>query len=293
MSGLKEIRSRIGSVKTTRKVTSAMKMVSAAKLKKAQDAVINFRPYSLKFRDIFDLALTVASGIPESALTKPQEPESVLVVLISSNRGLCGGFNANIISTALELAATKYRSQLMAGKVDFLAIGKQGEKGLKNHHIQVTGHHNDLLESLTFEKATIICSRIMEDFTMGVYNRIEIVHNEFINAAQYTQVSEVFLPLQVPQKEPADIKGDTIFEPSPGEVIEDLIPLWIKIFFYKCLLVSIAAEHGARMTAMHQATDNATELLADLTLEYNKARQTAITNEILEITGGAEALRKA
>ncbi len=291
MSGLKEIRTRIASVKTTRQVTSAMKMVSASKLKKAQDAVINFRPYALKFHEIFDSALLGAENFTGSAFTREQELQSVLIVLISSNRGLCGGFNASITSTAMELVSSKYKSQLKAGKVDFLAIGKQGERILRNHHMNVTGNHNDLLEALTFEKASAVCSGMMENFTNGKYNRIEIIHNEFINAAQYAHLNEVFLPLHVPESSSKETKGDMIFEPSQKEVTEELIPFWLRIFFYKCLLVSLAAEHGARMTAMHQATENATDLLADLSLVYNKARQTAITNEILEITEGAEALR--
>lgn len=292
MAGLKEIRTRIGSIKTTRQVTSAMKMVSAAKLKKAQDAVINFRPYALRFHEIFDSARSGAGAFTGSEFSLQKEQGSVLVVLVTSNRGLCGGFNAGITASAIELVHSKYKKELKEGKVGFLAIGKQGERILRNHHLKIEGNQNDLLEALTFDKASAVCSGIIEDFSRGVYNRIEIVHNEFINAAQYTQVNEVFLPLQNRETSPDDSKGDTIFEPSRTEVIEGLIPMWLRILFYKSLLVSLAAEHGARMTAMHQATDNATDLLSELTLEYNKARQTAITNEILEITAGAEALRR-
>jgi F-type H+-transporting ATPase subunit gamma len=290
MSGLKELRSRIGSIKTTRQVTSAMKMVSAAKLKKAQDTVIHFRPYAKSFDKILFSVLSGADNLDDLKYTSSKTPENVLMVLISSNRGLCGGFNSSVTNFALNAIRTDLKKQFQNKKVSFLTIGKQGERLLKNHKINVSGQKNDVFGNLTYENASEIASGLISDFTSGVYDRIELVYNEFINAAQYEQRREVFLPLQITSAD--RLPGDAIFEPSKTEILEDMIPWALKILFYKVLIFSFAAEHGARMTAMHQATDNATELLGELSLQYNKARQAAITGEILEITGGAEALRK-
>jgi F-type H+-transporting ATPase subunit gamma len=290
MSGLKELRIRIGSIKTTRQVTSAMKMVSAAKLKKAQDTVIHFRPYVQNFEKILDTVISNFENPGELVYTSPRIPEKVLVVLVSSNRGLCGGFNSNVTNAAFNLVTTEYKKQLYNKKVYFLAIGKQGERLLKNHKMNVAGNKNELFDNLTFENTSAVADEIINDYCNGVYSRIELVYNKFINAAQYEQRREVFLPVQFRKK--SSITGDIIFEPSKDEIIEEMIPLALKTLFYKVLIFSFAAEHGARMTAMHQATDNATELLGELSLQYNKARQAAITNEILEITSGAEAQRK-
>lgn len=291
MSGLKEIRTRIGSVKTTRQVTSAMKMVSAAKLKKAQDAVIGFRPYARKMEQILASVTVRMEKAAENPFTQAREPEKILVVLISSNRGLCGGFNANVTNAAIGLVYSKYGRQLKKREVHFLAIGKQGERMLKGHKMAVTGQHNDLLDKLSFEAASDIAASLMDAFQKGKYDRIDLVYNEFINAAQHIQVEEQFLPLPLPELSNRERPGDPLFEPSIEEIFNGMLPMTLKTKFYKALLVSYAAEHGARMTAMHQATDNATSLLGELTLQYNKERQAAITKEILEITGGAEALR--
>jgi F-type H+-transporting ATPase subunit gamma len=290
MSGLKELRTRIQTIKTTRQVTSAMKMVSAAKLKKAQDAVIHFRPYVKNFDKIIDTVISNTENLEELIFTAPQTPEKVLVILISSNRGLCGGFNSNVTNAALNLVTSEYQKQAYNKKLSFLAIGKQGERLLKNRKMNVIGNRNELFNVLTFENTSRVADEIIHDFCNGVYNRIELVYNEFINAAQYEQRREVFLPVQY-RKKPG-VRGDVIFEPSKDEILEDLIPQALKTLFYKVLIFSFAAEHGARMTAMHQATDNATELLGELSLQYNKARQASITSEILEITSGAEAQRK-
>jgi F-type H+-transporting ATPase subunit gamma len=290
MSGLKELRSRIGSIKTTRQVTSAMKMVSAAKLKKAQDTFIHFRPYAKSFDKILFSVLAGMDNLEDIKYISSKAPENILVVLISSNRGLCGGFNSSVTNFALNAVRSDFNKQFKNKKVSFLAVGKQGERLLKNHKILVSGQKNDVFGNLTYENAAEIASGLIHDFTGGVYDRIDLVYNEFINAAQYVQRREIFLPLQISPDH--RISGDTIFEPSKTEILEDMIPWGLKILFYKALIFSFAAEHGARMTAMHQATDNATELLGELSLQYNKARQAAITGEILEITGGAEALRK-
>ena len=289
MSGLKELRSRIGSIKTTRQVTSAMKMVSAAKLKKAQDTVIHFRPYAKSFDKILFSVLAGMDNLEDLKYVSSKTPENVLVVLISSNRGLCGGFNSNVTNFALNSIRSDFNKQLKNKKVSFLAVGKQGERLLKNHKIYVSGQKNDVFSNLIYEDAAEIASGLIHDFTGGVYDRIELVYNEFINAAQYVQRREVFLPLQVSSADRTS--GDTIFEPSKTEILEDMIPWALKILFYKALIFSFAAEHGARMTAMHKATDNADSLLKELKLSYNKARQASITKEILEIVGGAEALK--
>lgn len=291
MAGLKEIRTRIASVKTTRQVTSAMKLVSAAKLKKAQDAVNNFRPYSKNFNNILLSLISNIGDLSEESYFSQRDPVKVLIILISSNRGLCGGFNANITNMALEMAFNKYSNQLNNNRVHFLTIGKQGDKLLRNRKIPVVENRNDLLEKLTFENASRLINDIIGDFINQQYDRIELVYNDFVNVTLPVQKQELLLPVQANAGNTGS-SGMMLLEPSQEELLSVMIPMWLRIQFFKSLLVSSAAEHGARMTAMHQATDNATELLGALTLQYNKARQAAITNEILEITGGSEALTK-
>jgi F-type H+-transporting ATPase subunit gamma len=291
MANLKEIRTRITSVKTTRQVTSAMKMVSAAKLKKAQDAILQIRPYAEKLSELLSFLSTVLENNEDSAYTVQRNPEKVLIVLVSSNRGLCGGFNSYISKNAISLAKTKYSKQLKAGKLDFVVIGKQAGKILRSYQIQVKEEKNQLFDDLTFENALVVARKVMADFVDGKYDRVELVYNKFINAAIQEQVSEQFLPV-LPA--PVDLNNPNnvnyIFEPSLANIVEELIPRSLSIQFFKALLNSHAAEHGARMTAMHKATDNATDLINELTLTFNKARQAAITNAILEVTNGAEAL---
>ncbi len=292
MAGLKEIRTRIASVKTTRQVTSAMKMVSAAKLKKAQDAILQIRPYADKLHQILMTLSASLENAEDSVYTQQRDPEKVLIVLISSNRGLCGGFNTNITKKAVELVESKYNKQMKLGKVDFVCVGKQGMRQSKHRGMNVTGNHNELFDSITFESVSSISTQIMQAFVEKKYDRVELVYNQFKNAAVQIQTTEQFLPVEMTQKEGG--KGSNynfIYEPSQEEIIRELIPRSLKIQFYKAILDSHAAEHGARMTAMHQATDNATDLLKELTLQYNKARQSTITGEILEIVSGAEALK--
>lgn len=290
MASLKEIRTRITSVKTTRQVTSAMKMVSAAKLKKAQDAILQIRPYADKLHHILQTISASLDDSVESVYTEQRDPEKVLIVLISSNRGLCGAFNSSISKTAVELAQTKYYRQLQAGKLQFLVVGKQGEKYLKSRRMPIVGQANQIFDSLTFEQTSVLAQNLMNDFASKRYDRIEIVYNEFKNAAVQICSAEQFLPVEEQKSEKKNVNLNFIYEPGMEEIVNDLIPRSLKIQFYKALLDSNAAEHGARMTAMHKATDNATELIKDLTLTFNKARQAAITNEILEVTNGAEAL---
>lgn len=289
MAGLKEIRTRIASVKTTRQVTSAMKMVSAAKLKKAQDAILQIRPYADKLHQILTSISASLDNVEDSVYTQAREPENILIILVTSNRGLCGGFNTNITKKAVELVHAKYTRQLKLGKVDFMSIGKQGARQLKYQNLKVATEENELFDALTFENASAIATKAMQAFENGDYDRIELVYNQFKNAAVQIQTTEQFLPIEMEEEE-NNTNFDFIYEPSKENIIQELIPRSLKIQFYKALLDSHAAEHGARMTAMHQATDNATELIGSLTLEYNKARQSSITGEILEIVSGAEAL---
>lgn len=291
MANLKEIRTRITSVKTTRQVTSAMKMVSAAKLKKAQDAILQIRPYADQLSQLLSFLSSVLENNEDSVYTIQRNPEKVLIVLISSNRGLCGGFNSYISKSGISLAKTKYSKQLKLGHLDFMVIGKQAGKVLHTYSLQASSENNHLFDNLTFDNVLSVSQSVMNDFINGKYDRVELVYNKFINAAIQEQVSEQFLPV-LPAA--VDLNSQTnvnyIFEPSLENLVEELIPRSLTIQFYKALLNSHAAEHGARMTAMHKATDNATDLINELTLTFNKARQAAITNAILEVTNGSEAL---
>ena len=282
MANLKEIRNRISSVSSTMQITSAMKMVSAAKLKKAQDAITAMRPYSDKLTQMLvDLSTSVDF---ENIYLKPRKVNNKLVVCITSNRGLCGAFNSNVIKRCSEIAASS------SEKVSFFCIGKKGSDILsKNFNVIET--NNDIFDELSFENISLIGDLLMNKFLSKEFDKIEIVYNKFKNAATQIVTSEQYLPIENNNSED-DQKdsSDYIFEPSQIEIISELIPKSLKTQLYKSVRDSYASEHGARMTAMHKATDNATELRDQLKLTYNKARQAAITNEILEIVGGAEAL---
>jgi len=284
MANLKEIRNRIASVSSTMQITSAMKMVSAAKLKKAQDAITAMRPYSDKLSELLQGLSSSMEAESGNQYSEVREINKVLVVVVTSNRGLCGAFNTNVIKQSSALIGGKY-----AGKeVDIMAIGKKGDDVL-GKKFNVIANHSDIYDDLTFDNVAAIAEDLMKLFTDGTYDKIEIVYNKFKNAATQIVMTEQFLPI-VPMEGDADLNGDYIFEPSKVEIIEQLIPKSLKTQLYKGIRDSFASEHGARMTAMHKATDNATELRDQLKLTYNKARQAAITNEILEIVGGAEAL---
>ena len=282
MANLKEIRNRISSVSSTMQITSAMKMVSAAKLKKAQDAITAMRPYSDKLTQMLvDLSTSVDF---ENIYLKPRKVNNKLLVCITSNRGLCGAFNSNVIKHCSEIAASS------SEKVSFFCIGKKGSDILsKNFNVIET--NNDIFDELSFENISVIGDLLMNKFLSKDFDKIEIVYNKFKNAATQIVTSEQFLPIENNKSED-DHKdsSDYIFEPSQIEIISELIPKSLKTQLYKSIRDSYASEHGARMTAMHKATDNATDLRDQLKLTYNKARQAAITNEILEIVGGAEAL---
>ena len=284
MANLKEIRNRIASVSSTMQITSAMKMVSAAKLKKAQDAITAMRPYADKLTELLQGLSASLEGDSGSQFSDNREVNKVLVVAITSNRGLCGAFNTNIIKQSTVLATETY-----AGKqVDFVAVGKKANDIL-GKRFTVIANHSSVFDDLTFDNVADIAEELMTLFVDGAYDKIELVYNKFKNAATQVVTTEQFLPI-VPMEVEESAAADYIFEPSKEKIVEELIPKSLKTQLYKGIRDSFASEHGARMTAMHKATDNATELRNQLKLTYNKARQAAITNEILEIVGGAEAL---
>jgi len=284
MANLKEIRNRISSVSSTMQITSAMKMVSAAKLKKAQDAITAMRPYADKLTELLQSLSATLDADSGSKFAEQREVNKVLLVAISSNRGLCGAFNSNIIKQTSSLIKETY-----AGKdVSVLAIGKKTNDFFEKTG-QVIANKSDVYDKLTFDNVASIAEMIMEKFNEGEFDKVVLIYNQFKNAATQIVQSEQFLPI-VPMAGETTSNADYIFEPSKAEIVEQLIPKSLKTQLYKAVRDSFASEHGARMTAMHKATDNATELRDQLKLTYNKARQAAITNEILEIVGGAEAL---
>ena len=284
MANLKEIRNRIASVSSTMQITSAMKMVSAAKLKKAQDAITAMRPYADKLTELLQnlsASLDIDSG---SKYSDNRDVKKVLIVAVNSNRGLCGAFNTNIIKQSNALANETYSGK----QVDFMVIGKKANDILRKKG-NVVSNHSNVYDDLTFDNVALIAEELMALFANGTYDRIDIVYNKFKNAATQIVMTEQFLPI-LAAAEDENVNADYIFEPSMEEIVEQLIPKSLKTQLYKGIRDSFASEHGARMTAMHKATDNATELRDQLKLSYNKARQASITNEILEIVGGAEAL---
>ncbi len=284
MPNLKEIRNRITSIGSTMQITSAMKMVSAAKLKKAQDAITAMRPYSSKLTELLQSLSATLDSDAGGAYSTQRDVNKVLLVTITSNRGLCGGFNSSVIKETVKTIKNTYNGV----SVDILSIGKKGHDILSKEY-SILENRNDLFDDLTFENVAVVADQLMNLYVDGAYDKIEIIYNRFKNAATQIVQVEQFLPIQ-PAEGDVDANMDYIFEPSKESIVLDLIPKSLKTQLYKSIRDSFAAEHGARMTAMHKATDNAKELRDDLLLTYNKARQAAITNEILEIVGGAEAL---
>lgn len=293
MANLKAIRIRISSVKSTKQITSAMKMVSAAKLRKAQDKIVRLRPYANKLHDILvGLSQSLADSEVNNIYGRVSSPEKILIVVVTSNRGLCGAFNSNVIKETKKVISEKYYDQFKKGNLWLLTIGKKGYDYFRKQKIQMIQEHNDLLLDLNFENVSVVAGNIMKGFAAGEFDRVEIIYNQFKNAAVQYLTEESFLPVvSVPTGEIKSVPIDYIYEPTKEEIVEELIPKSLKIQFYKAVLDSFVAEHGARMTAMHKASDNATGMLRDLTLLYNKARQAAITNQILEVVSGAEALQ--
>ena len=294
MANLKEIRTRISSVQSTRQITNAMKMVSASKLKRAQDAIVQIRPYANKLQEILANVSDSLVGDEDNLYSQVREIEKVLFVVITSNKGLCGAFNSNITKAALTLANEEYANQVRSGNLHFLSIGRYGGDFLTKRNYTVIDKKPELFSDVSFENVKPLGEELITKYISGEYDKILVLYNQFKNAAVQIITSEQFLPIELPDEIETEEKHsylDYIFEPTKHYIVTELIPRSLKIQLYKALLDSHAAEHGARMTAMHQATDNATELLKDLRLHYNKARQASITNEILEIVSGAEALR--
>ena len=294
MANLKEIRERKASVASTMQITNAMKMVSAAKLKKAQDAIVRFRPYANKLKEILASVGDSIKDDEDNQYSMQRDKERILLVLITSNRGLCGAFNSNAMKATIQRALSQYGNQMMANQVDFIAIGKKGNEFLRKKGYNVIFDGSEIFDNLTFDRVATVANMIMGLFTDQVYDQVDLVYNGFKNAATQILTEEQFLPIQVDEltEETGSTSNvDYIFEPSKEYIVQELIPRSLKLQFYKAILDSHAAEHGARMTAMHMATDNATELLKELSLQFNKARQASITKEILEIVSGAEALK--
>ena len=291
MPSLKEVRNRITSVGSTMQITSAMKMVSAAKLRRAQDAITQLRPYAEKLREILGNLSANVDASEGGVYAEQREPKKVLIVAITSNRGLAGAFNSNVLKLVRNLVGSTYAAQAEAGNVSYIAIGKKASDALSKTKAGLLSSHNEVFDGTSFEKVAAVAERIMDGFAAGEFDRVVLVYNRFKNAAVQLPTEEQFLPVLPPEQHEGKANAiDYIFEPNKQDIVQALIPKSLKTQLYKAVLDSIAAEHGARMTAMNKATDNAKELLKELKLSYNKARQASITNEILEIVGGAEAL---
>lgn len=298
MSSQKEIRQRIVSVSSTKQITSAMKMVAASKLRKAQDRIIRLRPYANNMQHILSNVTESLEGSIQNPFTMERNPDKVLIVSITSQRGLCGALNTNVVRKAIEVARSSYPEAMQNNNVHFMALGKKGVDMLKKRGFFLIGAPVELTDTPDFEQTLPLSGHLMNLFTSGEYSRIEIIYNQFRNAAVHRVTVERFLPLSVSVSEDPKTKKpvtgkrmDYIFEPDSEHILQELIPQTLKIQIYKALTDASASEHGGRMTAMTQATDNATQMISDLTLQYNKARQAAITSEISEIVSGAAALR--
>lgn len=290
MANLKEIRTRISSVKSTRQITNAMKMVAAAKLRKAQNAITQLRPYANKLNEILGRLGDVKGGNAENIYAEERAEENILLVAISSNRGLCGPFNSNVVKKIIELTEKQYAEQYKRGNVSIYTIGSKSGQILHAKGITIDAHFDTVYDDLNFNNVAELAETFMKYFTDKKFDKIELIYNRFKNAAVQILTQEQFLPVKHEEKYSKD-NNDYIFEPSQQYIFDTLIPDSLKTQLFAAVRDSYAAEQGARMTAMHQATDNAGEMIRSLTLSYNKARQAAITKEILEITAGAEALK--
>lgn len=292
MASLKEVRDRIVSVNSTQQITKAMKMVAAAKLRRAQDNIIQMRPYAKKLGEMLATVAAGAENAGESPYNQVRPAEKVLIVVVTSDRGLCGAFNSNVVKAAVARVEEKYTKQALQKKVEVLAIGKKGGEGMQRRGFNTNTRYADIFSKLSFVNVKQAAEYIMEAFAAGQYDVVELVYNEFKNVATQIVRTEQFLPIQPAGGNEAAGATSTnyLFEPSEDEILNELIPKSLKIQLYRAVLESNASEHGARMTAMDKATENAQELLKELRLVYNRTRQAAITKEILEIVGGAEAL---
>ena len=292
MPNLKEIRLRIASVQSTQQITSAMKMVAASKLRKGQNAILQLRPYAKKLQEILQNLTASLEGSGESIYASHREVKRVLIVVLTSNRGLCGAFNSNVIRATLRHMQTSYPTIMDARAIGLITIGRKGTDFFRKNHYQVIESYDSVFDSLTFDAVSPIAESLMNRFSSGEYDRVDVIYNQFKSAAVQRLIIDQFLPvLPAAGDDKQKFQADYLFEPDKHHIVTDLIPRSLKIQFFKDLLDSYASEMGARMTAMHQATDNASELLKDLRLSYNKARQATITKELLEIVTGAEALK--
>ncbi|AMM50637.1 MULTISPECIES: ATP synthase F1 subunit gamma [Hymenobacteraceae] len=292
MASLKEVRNRIVSIGSTQQITKAMKMVAAAKLRRAQDNIIRMRPYAQRLNSILSNVSTVNAESDTNIYSQKRDVQRVLIIVVTSDRGLCGAFNSNVMKAANLLIKERYSAQEAAGNVEIMAIGKKGHEFFTKRNYTLAGDYTTVFNNLSFERVRVAAEQAMEGFILGQYDRIDLVYNEFKNVATQIVRTEQFLPIPEKTEEETanNANSDYIFEPSKEEIVEQLIPKSLKIQIYKAVLESNASEHGARMTAMDKATENAGELLKQLKLTYNRTRQAAITTEILEIVGGAEAL---
>lgn len=291
MANLKEVRNRITSVSSTQQITKAMKMVSAAKLKRATNAIVQMRPYADKLNEIL-ANLSASLEDAASPYMQVREPVRVLIIAVTSNRGLAGAFNTNVIKAANNLISERYTAQFRANNVSVVAIGRKAQEYYERRKYKVIGNNNELFNGLNFENTSVITEAVMQGFVNGDYDRVELVYNHFRNAAVQYIKTEQLLPVAQPDKKQVvkTAQVDYILEPSQQEIVNELIPKNIKVQLYKAVLDSHASEHGARMTAMDKATENAGDLLKALKLSYNQARQAAITTELTEIVSGAAAL---
>jgi F-type H+-transporting ATPase subunit gamma len=289
MANLKEVKTRISSVISTQQITKAMKMVAAAKLRKAQDNILRMRPYAQKLGEILS---NVSAGVEaeDNIFGEQREIENVLIIPVSSDRGLCGPFNSNIFKATVSLIGDKYSSHFSSGNVTILPLGKRSNDYFRKRDFNVVSDFYHIFADLNFENGRKIAEYVMQGFADGKYDVIEIVYNEFKNVATQIIRTEQFLPISEPHEQVDTANNDYIFQPNQAVIVEELIPKSLKVQLYKAILESYGSEHGARMTAMDKATENAGDLLKDLRLTYNQTRQAAITKEILEIVGGAEAL---
>jgi F-type H+-transporting ATPase subunit gamma len=293
MPGLKEVRIRIASVKSTQQITNAMRMVAASKLRRAQNAILKLRPYAAKLREIMQNLSTDIGDSSESLYSEERKPANVLLVVFTSNRGLCGAFNANVIKAAISLMADTYGEQHRNGSVSLITVGRKATEFFRKRKFNVADSWDEVYDNLAFDRVSPLAEKLMKAFTTKQYDRIILVYNQFKNAAVQRLVQEQYLPvipLDTPGTTVKKVEADYIFEPDMETILHELLPKSLRIQFHKAVLDSFASEQGARMTAMQKATDNAKELLRDLQISYNKARQNAITKELLEIVAGAEAL---
>ncbi len=296
MAGLKEVRVRIASVESTKQITNAMKMVSASKLRKAQNTIVRLRPYEAKMHEILHHIQSKIQDLPLADFAQKREVKEALIIIITSNKGLCGNFNSSVIKEALNTINNKYAQLNKEGKLDIITIGRKGSDYFRKRRYNVINEFDSLFQNLTYENTEAVIKPVMNSFIDGHYDAVDIIYNKFKNASVQILSNECFLPVETDsftathkKKNKSDV--DYLYEPDKLEIVSQLIPKILKLRFHRAILDSNAAEHGARMTAMHKATDNATELIKSLRLYYNKVRQATITKEILEIVGGAEALK--